>query len=72
MTAPFLPTPDRYGRYPYRGYTVCRDPKPIGTRAFDWEFWPTGSDETDSRAGFAGSFAGATEMIDELIREEKP
>lgn len=52
----------------YRGYFIQREPKPIPTRAYDWDYWHDSySGPGDPRHGVAGSLEAAMREIDELL-----
>ena len=54
----------------YRGYVITRNPPPIPTRKFDWEYCHEDYDGPgDNRCGVAASEEAAKAEIDELEDE---
>jgi hypothetical protein len=54
----------------YRGYQIARDPPPIPSRAFDWQFAADGYDgaidSSDIRCGSGPDAKDCMEQIDEI------
>ncbi len=59
----------------YRGFFIQHDPKPIPTRAFDWDWWADGydgaPDSHDPRCGAAATEQAARDEIDDLLLDLK-
>jgi len=55
----------------YRKWRIIHNPKPIPSRAFDWDFYHTDYDGPgDSRAGAAESVGGCIREIKEIEADE--
>jgi len=53
----------------YRGFDISYDPKPVGTRAWDWGFCPVDNDGDPETNGIGKTEAHCMLQIDDLITE---
>ena len=53
------------------GWYIEKNPKPIGSRSFDYDFWHDNHDGDNGLCGNASSVADAIEQIEEINEENK-
>jgi len=55
----------------YRGFDIARKPKPVGNRAWDWEFCPVDNDGDPETNGTGRSETHCQVQIDIMLEERE-